>query len=63
MKSDQNQVTLKNVNLDSAGQFTCEIETEAPLYNAVSQSRPLSVIGLYFGIFTLFIFISKYNSN
>ena len=43
--SNQNQVTLKNMNLDSAGQFRCEISAEAPLFNTVSQSRPLSVIG------------------
>ena len=47
MKSDQNQVILKNMNLDSAGQFRCEISAEAPLFNTVSQSRPLSVIGGY----------------
>ena len=33
------------MNLDSAGQFRCEISAEAPLLNTVSQSRPLSVIG------------------
>ena len=33
------------MNLDSAGQFRCEISAEAPLFNTVSQSRPLSVIG------------------
>ena len=56
MKSDQNQVTLKNMNLDSAGQFRCEISAEAPLFNTVSQSRPLSVIGLYFGML-LFLYV------
>ena len=46
MKSDRNQVTLKNMNLKSAGQFRCEISAEAPLFNTVSQRRSLSVIGL-----------------
>ena len=52
MKSDQNRVTLKDMDLDSAGQFRCEISAEAPLFNTVSQSRPLSIIGLYKDILT-----------
>ena len=47
MKSDQNQVTLKDMMLKSAGQFRCEISAEAPLFNTVSQSRPLTIIGKY----------------
>ena len=47
MKSDQNQVTLKDMMLKSAGQFRCEISAEAPLFNTVSQSRPLTIIGMY----------------
>ena len=53
MKSDQNQVTLRNTNLDSAGMFRCEISAEAPLFNTVSQSQPLSIIGLYISILRL----------
>ena len=45
MRSDQNQVTLKDMILKSAGQFRCEISAEAPLFNTVSQSRPLTIIG------------------
>ena len=43
--SDKNQVTLENLNLNSAGQYRCEISAEAPLFNTVAQSKKLNVIG------------------
>ena len=45
MRSDQNQVTLVSVDLKSAGQYRCEISAEAPLFNTVSRSSHMSVIG------------------
>ena len=44
--SDKNQVTLENLNLNSAGQYRCEISAEAPLFNTVAQSKKLNVIGI-----------------
>jgi hypothetical protein len=46
--SDKNQVTLENLNLNSAGQYRCEISAEAPLFNTVAQSKKLNVIGQFF---------------
>ena len=45
--SDKNQVTLENLNLNSAGQYRCEISAEAPLFNTVAQSKKLNVIGTF----------------
>ena len=45
MRSDQNKVTLKRVNLKSAGVYRCEISAEAPLFNTVSRSSEMSVVG------------------
>ena len=45
MRSDQNKVTLKRVDLDSAGVYRCEISAEAPLFNTVSRSSEMGIIG------------------
>lgn len=46
MRSDQNKVTLKRVDLDSAGVYRCEISAEAPLFNTVSRSSEMGIIVL-----------------
>ncbi len=57
--SDKNQVTLENLNLNSAGQYRCEISAEAPLFNTVAQSKKLNVIGKE--VFLQFLFIENCN--
>eukprot|EP00095_Tigriopus_kingsejongensis_P002658 maker-scaffold439_size171548-snap-gene-0.26 protein:Tk02658 transcript:maker-scaffold439_size171548-snap-gene-0.26-mRNA-1 annotation:"AGAP007933-PA" len=44
--SDKNHVTLRNMNLKSAGQYRCEVSAEAPLFNTVSRSSRMDVVVL-----------------
>lgn len=43
--SNRNRVVLNSVNLYSAGQYRCEISAEAPLFNTVSRSSEMVVVG------------------
>ena len=43
--SDQNRVLLRNLNLRSAGQYRCVVSAEAPLFNTVSRSNRMEIVG------------------
>ncbi|XP_059095235.1 uncharacterized protein LOC131890003 [Tigriopus californicus] len=44
--SNKNQVMVRNLNLQSAGQYRCEVSAEAPLFNTVSRSSRMDVVVL-----------------
>ncbi|KAG7167151.1 Cell adhesion molecule 3-like 1, partial [Homarus americanus] len=45
-QSDEQQVALKGVNLDTAGRYKCEVLTEAPLFKTLVRSALLTVYEL-----------------
>ena len=40
-------MVLRNLKLPSAGQYRCEISAEAPLFNTVSRSSRMEIVGEY----------------
>lgn len=46
--SDQDQVTIKNVDFEAAGLYYCEVKLSSPIYVKESNEEPLHVICKYF---------------
>lgn len=42
--SDQDQVTLRNVDFDAAGSYYCEVSTDTPIFTKESNEEPLHII-------------------
>lgn len=45
--SDESQATLKNVDFDAAGLYTCEVSTDTPIFSKESTEEQLHVICEY----------------
>ena len=45
VKSDERQVTLKALTIESTGRYRCEVSTEAPSFATVSSYNDMYVVG------------------
>lgn len=43
-QSDQDQVTLKDVDFDASGSYYCEVSTDTPIFTKGSEEEPMQVI-------------------
>ena len=43
--SDQQQVNIEDVTLESGGRYRCEVSAEAPHFQTVSDRAEMSIVG------------------
>ena len=44
-KSGKNQVYLRQIDLNSAGKYRCEVSAEAPSFNTAESEKEMKVYG------------------